>query len=87
MMLEIVPAELFIVIVACLCTGVFLKSTKKIADEVIPMIILVEAVIFTVTFNKAFTVENVMLGIICAAIAVFGKNIQKQIEKTKKDQE
>lgn len=82
MNLEIVPTELAIVIVAAMCTGAFLKSTKKIADEFIPVIILVETIIFTVAFNKAFTVENIMLGIICAAIAVFGKNLQKQFIKT-----
>lgn len=81
--LEIVPSELAIVIVAAICTGAFLKSTKKIADEIIPMIVLVETVAFTVFFRKSFDVESVMLGIICAAIAVFGKNVQKQLQKMK----
>lgn len=79
--LNIVPAELVIVIVFAICLGAFLKSTKKIADEAIPMIILAATVLCTVFYNGAFTVENVMLGVICAAIAVFSKNVQKQIQK------
>lgn len=92
--LEFVRPELLILIAVTWCLGLFIKQTPKIQDWLIPIILLLFSVIFTVLwiavvlgngFTAAVIISAVGQGIIIAAIAVFGNEVIKQISVKRKE--
>lgn len=80
-MLTFVPSNLLIVVVVLVCIGLALKAIpeKYIKNEFIPFILAAIGVGFAVWHTGTFNAEVVMEGIICASIATYAKNIQKQL--------
>jgi hypothetical protein len=60
--------------------GKIVKGTKKIADEFIPVILLVLGPILALAL-LGLTVEAFMQGVIAAGVAVFGHQLLKQSAK------
>lgn len=77
-LLQFIPSQLIIVCVVLFCIGIGLKSIKPLKNEWIPFILGVLGILFAVWHTKSFSAEVVMQGIICAAVATYAKNIQKQ---------
>lgn len=89
---EFVRPELLILIAVCYCLGLFLKGIPKCPDWIIPISILgfsiivaplYLAVVVENTFTWAILLLGIFYGIICAAIAVFGNQVVKQLGKRK----
>ncbi|WP_410769567.1 phage holin family protein [Fontibacillus sp. BL9] len=78
--LEFITPELFVVVVACWIIGGFLKRTPRIPDWTIVYIVTLVAVIFA-SLLLGFSVESVIQGILCGAVAVYGNQLIKQTKK------
>lgn len=88
LILNLVRPELIIIIVCCYILGLFLKATSRIEDKLIPIVILLFGIIFTILYiaivlgegltGKVFIV-GILQGLICTAIAVYGNQVFKQI--------
>ena len=74
---QYVPAELGILVATLWVIGYFVKQTNKISDAYIPFILMVLGIAGAVLI-QGFTIISVLQGIICAAVAVFAKNVVKQ---------
>lgn len=77
-LLQFIPSQLIIVCVVLFCIGIGLKSIKPLKNEWIPFILGALGILFAIWHTKSFSAEVVMQGIICAAVATYAKNIQKQ---------
>ena len=87
--LSILDPKLLIIIVACYVLGLFLKASA-LKDELIPIVILVFAIIMTMAYlaiviGEPDLMKVIVLGILqglsCAAMAVFGHQFWKQLQK------
>jgi len=76
-LIKFVPEQLLILVAALYVIGVFLKNTSKVADWVIPWVLLIVGTI------GALLIEGVsglafIEGIICAGVAVLTNQLIKQ---------
>lgn len=78
--MDMIPADFYIVAVVLYVLGMILKRVNVIKDELIIFILLIASVLFTV-WKGGFSPETVMYGIILAGVPVFVNNIFKQSEK------
>lgn len=76
-LIQFVPEQLFILIAALWVIGYFIKNTKVIPDSYIPFILIILSVLASILI-MGVNINSILQGIICAAVAVFGKNIAKQ---------
>lgn len=72
--------ELLIVVVACWVIGFILKKTPKIPDWTIVYGVALVAVVCAVSL-LGFSVQSILQGILCAAVAVYGNQVFKQTTK------
>jgi hypothetical protein len=72
-----IPAELGILVVALWVIGYFVKNVNVIKDAYIPFILIALGIIGSIALQGVSTLA-VLQGIICAAVAVLGKNVIKQ---------
>lgn len=79
--LEFINPELLIVVVACWVIGYVLKQTPKIADWSIIYIVTAFAIVFAM-FLYGFTVQAIIQGILCGAVAVYSNQLVKQAKKS-----
>lgn len=77
---NLIPSQLYLVTVALVFIGMFLKQTDKIKDTYIIVILTVLGIVGAVVFVGQ-TSTAVVQGILCAAVAVYSKNFQKQIKE------
>ena len=75
--MQFISQDLIILVIALWFIGYMLKSTNKIPDSAIPFIITAFG-IAAVMIMHGPTMEALLQGIICAALAVYGQNIIKQ---------
>ena len=68
-LLELIPAEFILIVAGLGCVAVALKKAECINDKYAPAIIMAVGVIFCVA-KGGFSVDNVMLGVISAAVAI-----------------
>lgn len=78
--MEMIPADFYIVAVCLYVLGMVLKRVNFVKDELIIFILLICSVLFTV-WKGGFSPETVMYGIILTGVPVFVNNIFKQGEK------
>lgn len=80
MVLEYINAELIVVVIACWIIGYVLKRTPLIPDWCIIYLVTIIAIVFACTL-LGFTVQSVIQGILCGAVAVYGNQLIKQGKK------
>lgn len=78
---EFITENRIIVIPALIIIGYFIKVVKVIPDKLIPIILLLLGIIFSLWIEMAFTAEAVVQGIMVAGAAVLGHQIPKQLKK------
>ena len=92
-LLKFLPADLLIVVIAIYTLGIFLKNSKAIKDNLIPLILLIVAILITIVYSavilgEGFTPATItngfIYGIIVAAVAVFWNQLLKQLLTVKK---
>ena len=64
--------------------GMILKSTQKIKDNFIPLILLVFGILGAVLI-MGFSGNAVIQGILVTGVSVYGNQVVKQIQKTKNE--
>lgn len=79
--IEFVNPDLLIVVVACWIIGYILKNTPKIPDWSIVYGVTLVAVVFAV-FLLGVSVQSVLQGILCGAVAIYGNQLIKQAKKS-----
>ncbi|WP_237087001.1 phage holin family protein [Paenibacillus ihbetae] len=78
--MEYINAELVGVVLACWIIGYVLKQTPLIPDWSIIYLVTIIAIVFACML-LGFTVQSVIQGILCGAVAVFGNQLVKQGKK------
>lgn len=78
--IEFINPELLIVVVACWIIGFTLKRTPIVPDWMIIYVVTIIAVLFAVAL-LGFTVQSIIQGILCGAVAVYGNQLVKQARK------
>ena len=74
---EYIVEQALIVIPVLLILGKIIKGTPNIKDWLIPYILLVLGVIFTVALT-GFNVDSIIQGVLVSGAAVFGNQLYKQ---------
>jgi len=74
------PVELAGVILALYVLGRIIKNTKYIKDELIPLLLLIIGVGFSMAL-MGVTISSVIGGIVATGFAVYGDNLWKQYKK------
>lgn len=80
MILDYINAELIGVVIACWIIGYVLKRTPLIPDWSIVYLVTIIASVFSCML-LSFTVQAVIQGILCGAVAVYGNQLVKQGKK------
>ncbi|MEK5167206.1 phage holin family protein [Paenibacillus sp. FSL R5-0527] len=78
--LEFINPELLVVVVACWIIGYVLKQTPRVPDWTIIYIVTGVAIVFACLL-LGFTVQAVIQGILCGAVAVYSNQFIKQFNK------
>lgn len=79
-LVKFIPEQLFILVAALNILGMFMKSNDKIKDHLIPWILLVVGIVFSVLIDD-LNATSVLQGIICTGVAVLGNQLVKQAQK------
>jgi hypothetical protein len=77
-LVKFVPEQLLILVAGLYVLGLFLKSTPKIQDWVIPWILLVVGIVGSMTLQMGFTALAVFQGIAATGMSVFTNQLIKQ---------
>ncbi|OZQ66050.1 hypothetical protein CA600_12380 [Paenibacillus sp. VTT E-133280] len=75
-----IKPELLIVLIACWVIGYILKKTPRVKDWTIIYIVTLAAII-AVCIILGLSVDSVLQGILCGAVAVYGNQLVKQAKK------
>ncbi|MCY9593709.1 hypothetical protein PC41400_21525 [Paenibacillus chitinolyticus] len=78
--INLIDSSFIVVVAACWVVGYVLKSTPRFPDWLIPYAVGVFAITFTV-WTEGFSPANVLQGVLCAAAAVYGDQLTKQVKK------
>ncbi|MBK1809422.1 phage holin family protein [Clostridium sp. YIM B02505] len=76
--IKFVPEQLLILVAGIYVIGIFLKSTPKVKDWLIPWVLLLIGVIGSVTLQQGFTALAVFQGIAATGVAVLTNQLIKQ---------
>lgn len=79
--LNILPATLFIVVVATMCLGIYFKMVNFVKDKYIITILLLFSVVMTMGIEKEISVTTFLQGIIAWMASTTMYNMYKQIKK------
>lgn len=79
-LITFIPEQLFILIAAIYVLGIFLKKNKKLNDTLIPIILMVFSVVFSLVLIEA-TATAFLQGILCWGVAIGVNQVGKQINK------
>lgn len=76
-LINFIPEQLLILVVALYAIGIFLKKTPGVKDWTIPWFLLSLGVIFSITIC-GFTANSILQGIICSFGAIGINQVYKQ---------
>lgn len=81
-MLSFIPEELLILVVCTYLMGAVFKSITVIKDNLIPVLLIVFAVIFSCALQKELSALAILQGILCWGVSVGLNQTVKQITKS-----
>lgn len=76
-LIQFVPEQLLVLVVALYIIGMMLKSTVRVPDWLIPWILLVVSITGSVALLGG-TANAVIQGVICTGVAVYTNQLIKQ---------
>ncbi len=79
-LMQFIPGELAIVIVATYVIGVFLKNIESVKDKYITVALMVFAIVFSMVIS-APSATSFLQGILCWGVAVGLNQTGKQLNK------
>lgn len=77
MIFDLIDPALIIVVAACWALGMILKQTPRVPDWTIVYIVTAFAIVLAIGLI-GLSVETVIQGILCGAVAVYGHQVVKQ---------
>lgn len=77
-LIKFVPEQLLILVAALYILGVFLKSTPKVQDWIIPWVLLIVGVVGSVAIQKGFSALAAVQGVVATGVAVLTNQLIKQ---------
>lgn len=80
--LSFIPEELMILVIATYLIGVALKQAKFLKDNLIPLVLLGFAIIFSCVLQWTISGLAILQGVLCWGVAVGVNQTFKQITKT-----
>lgn len=83
-LIKFIPEQLLIVVAATYIMGIFLKQIALIKDNLIPVILLTFAVVFSLLIS-GLNANSALLGILCWGVSVGINQTNKQLEKLKEE--
>ncbi|WP_443660579.1 phage holin family protein [Clostridium algidicarnis] len=83
-LIKFIPEQLLIVIAATYVVGMFLKQIQVIKDNLIPVILLTFAIVFSLLV-AGLSANSALLGILCWGVAVGINQTNKQLDKLKEE--
>ena len=87
-LIKLIPVELLIIAVCVYCIGMFLKSSGRVPNWLIPIVLLIISILITIAYlaismEQGFTakgiVDGVIYGVLIAALAVYCNQVLKQV--------
>lgn len=87
-LLQYIDVSLIFMVAVVYCIGMFLKNSKLIKDNLIPIILLGVSVTLTIAYmafnqsqgiNASVIINGLIQGVLVASVAVYGNQIIKQI--------
>lgn len=76
--IQFVPESLLILVAVLWFLGEIIKKLTFVKNEFIPFILAIVGIGFAL-FLQSFDAQSALQGIICAASAVYGNNVVKQL--------
>ncbi|KHL97371.1 PPE-repeat protein [Paenibacillus sp. IHB B 3415] len=76
-----IKPELLAIVAVCWVVGYILKQTPRVPDWTIIYGVTLAAIIL-VSLTLGFTAESFLQGILCGAVAVYGNQLVKQVQKS-----
>lgn len=76
--MQYIPAELGILVVALYIIGMLLKRTPKVADWLIPWVLMVLGIVGSMAAQSQISAQAILQGIIASAGAGLGNQLIKQ---------
>lgn len=76
-LIKFVPEQLLILVAALYVVGIFLKKTPKVTDWIIPWVLLVLGVGFSISV-MGINATSILQGVICSFGAIATNQILKQ---------
>lgn len=76
-----IKPESLAVVAVCWVLGYVLKQTPRVPDWTIIYVVTLFAIV-VVCFMQGFMAENILQGILCGAVAVYGNQLVKQTKKS-----
>lgn len=77
-LIKFVPEQLLILVAGLYVIGIFLKSTPRVQDWLIPWVLLVIGIVGSVTLQQGFTALAVFQGIAATGVSVLTNQLIKQ---------
>lgn len=76
-LIKFVPEQLLIVVAALYVLGMFLKNSSKVADWIIPWVLLIFGIVGSIALS-GLSAMAIIQGIICTGVAVLTNQLIKQ---------
>ncbi|MBU3208503.1 phage holin family protein [Clostridium algidicarnis] len=83
-LIKFIPEQLLIVVAATYVVGIFLKQIQVIKDNLIPVILLTFAIVFSLLV-AGLSANSALLGILCWGVSVGINQTNKQLGKLKEE--
>lgn len=77
-LVEFINAEFMVLIAVLFGIGKIIKHTKKIADEYIPIILMIVGILFSIALG-GLNVDSVIQGIVVCTVTVWGNEAVTQL--------
>lgn len=77
---NLIKPELLFIVAGCWVIGYILKQTPRVPNWAIIYWVTLLAII-SVCFTLGFTIDSIVQGILCGAMAVYGNQLIKQAQK------
>lgn len=79
--ISFIPEVFLVVIPTLVILGMFIKNTKYVRDEFIPILLTVLGILFCMGIAQTINADVIIQGILCAGAAVLGNQTVKQLGK------
>lgn len=81
-MMSLIPEQLMVLVVCTYLMGIFFKQIKYVKDNLIPVLLVIFAIVFSCGLQKQISALAILQGILCWGVSVGLNQTYKQIFKS-----